>query len=241
MARRWLIAALIAGAAPPVLAQADTTLLPEGSVDLTVGAVAGNAPLRAGSRQRASYLIPQFSAEWSNGVFVEGLALGIHMSSDPLLRYGPLLALDLGAQRADGSRTSLRPVLGAFVNYTPLHNLLLHAHAFAPAGRNGSGVLLDVKAATQTSLAPHHTLAAGVGASVVDGAFMQSDFGTAQYHPSGGLRDVYAEARWQWQMSRKYTLATGVRASRLLGGAGSSPRTAQRTGIASSLTLQYSY
>lgn len=236
-----LLAAQLAGATLPALAQANTTLLPEGSVDVTIGALAGMAPLRAGSKQRVSYVVPQFSAEWSNGVFAQGLALGMHMSSDPMLRYGPLIALDLGAQRADGSRTSLRPVFGAFVNYTPLHNVMLHAHAFAPASRDGAGVLLDIKAGTRTALAPHHTLAAGVGASIADSALMQSDFGTAQYHPSGGLRDMYMETRWQWQMSRKYTLSTGVRASRLLGGAGASPRTAQRTGIASSLTLQYSY
>jgi outer membrane scaffolding protein for murein synthesis (MipA/OmpV family) len=241
MAKHYLLAALLSSAMHAALAQQDMTLLPDGSVDVAVGAVAGNAPARAGSKQRTSYLVPQFSAEWSNGVFVEGLALGMHMSADPLLRYGPLIALDLGAQRADGGRSGLRPVLGAFINYTLLHGLLLHAHAFAPAGREGSGVLLDMKASTQTALAPHHFLAAGVGASIADGAYMQSDFGTARYRPSGGLRDMYAEARWQWQVSRKYTLSAGVRASRLLGGAAASPRTEQPTGIATSLALQYGY
>jgi outer membrane scaffolding protein for murein synthesis (MipA/OmpV family) len=241
MAKHYLLAALLSSAMHAALAQQDMTLLPDGSVDVAVGAVAGNAPARAGSKQRTSYLVPQFSAEWSNGVFVEGLALGMHMSADPLLRYGPLIALDLGAQRAGGGRSGLRPVLGAFINYTLLHGLLLHAHAFAPAGREASGVLLDMKASTQTALASHHSLAAGVGASVADGAYMQSDFGTARYRPSGGLRDMYAETRWQWQVSRKYTLSAGVRASRLLGGAAASPRTEQRTGIATSLALQYGY
>jgi outer membrane scaffolding protein for murein synthesis (MipA/OmpV family) len=52
---------------------------------------------------------------------------------------------------------------------------------------------------------------------------------------------MYTQLRWHWQVSRKYTLSAAVEATRLVGDAGASPRTSQRTGIGNSLTLQYSY
>ena len=148
----------------------------------------GTSPSRYGSAERSTYLMPQFSVEWSNGIFVEGLVLGMHMSDQPLLRYGPLLAVDFGTQLADGSKGKLRPVAGGFVNYVPMHELSLHAHVFAPIGDPGR-ILLNARAGTRTTLAPRHLLFAGVGANVLGGGAMQADFGTASHHASGGVRD----------------------------------------------------
>lgn len=241
MGKRIVIAALLALAVPPALAQSEDSLMPEGSKDIWIGAVLGTAPSRPGSALRSTYLVPQFSVEWSNGVFLEGLELGVKMSRDPLLQYGPVVSLSLGARRTDGSSAGVRPVLGGFVNYQPVQELLLHAHAYTPAGRDGKGVLLNLRAVTHRWVVPHHMLGVAVGVNLVDSAGMQSDFGTARYRPAGGVRDVYAEGRWHWQFSRKYSLAAAVHASRLLGDAGTSPRTSQRTGIGNSLTIQYSY
>lgn len=231
----------LAIASPPAQAQPDESLIPEGSKDVWLGAAMGSAPSRPGSALRSTFLVPQFSVEWSNGVFLEGLELGMQMSRDPLLQYGPVVSLNLGARRPDGSNAGVRPVLGGFVNYQPVQELHLHAHAYAPAGRDGKGILLNLRAATHAWVVPHHMLGVALGVNLVDGAGMQSDFGTARYRPAGGVRDVYAEGRWHWQFSRKYTLSATVHASRLLGDAGASPRTSQRTGIGNSLTVKYSY
>ncbi|UMR30449.1 MipA/OmpV family protein [Massilia sp. MB5] len=239
---KQLIAAIALGVAgTSAWAQSSASLLPEGSKDVTVAAIIGNAPDAPGSARRSSYLLPQFSVEWDNGVFLDGLSLGMKMSSEPLLQYGPLISLDLGGHRNDGSKTRLRPVFGAFVNYQPLHELSLHAHTYAPASSEGSGVLLNLQAGTQFMLAPHHFLALGAGVNLADRAYMQSDFGTARYQPGGGLHNTYAYGRWSWELNRKFTLVTSVQVSRLQGDAAASPRTAQRTGVTNSLMLRYSY
>lgn len=240
MAMRLAAAGVLALAMAPALAQSDLSLMPEGSKEVTLGATLGNSPSRYGSAGRSTYLVPQFSVEWSNGIFVEGLVLGMHMSDQPLLRYGPLLALDFGTQLPDGSKGKLRPVAGGFVNYVPVQELSLHAHLFAPIGAPGR-VLLNARAGTHTTLAPRHQLFVGVGANLLGGAAMQADFGTARYRPSGGVRDVYADLRWQWQFSPKYTLTGAMQASRLLGDAAASPRTSERNGTTTAVTLKYSY
>ncbi|CAN7198623.1 MipA/OmpV family protein [Pseudoduganella sp. LjRoot289] len=238
-----LLAMSLAMATPQAWAwaQSEESLIPEGSTDVWIGATLGSAPSRPGSALRSTYLVPQFSVEWSNGVFLQGLELGMKMSRDPLLQYGPVASLNLGGRRSDGSSAGARPVFGGFVNYQPVQELLLHAHAYAPAGRDGKGALLNLRAATHTWVVPHHMLGVAAGVNLADGAGMQSDFGTARYRPAGGIRDVFAEGRWHWQFSRKYTLTAALHGSCLLGDAGASPRTSQRTGIASSLTVQYSY
>ncbi|WP_162249905.1 MipA/OmpV family protein [Massilia sp. Root351] len=240
MASKFVAASSLAVALAPALAQSDLSLLPEGSKELTLGATLGSSPSRYGSAARSTYLLPQFSVEWSNGIFVEGLVLGMHMSDAPLLRYGPLLALDFGTQLADGSTGKFRPVAGGFINYVPVQELSLHAHVFTPLGDAGR-VRLNARAGTQATLAPRHQLFAGVGANLLGGGAMQADFGTANYRPSGGVRDVYADLRWQWQFSAKYTLISAVQASRLLGDAAASPRTSERTGVTTSVTLRYGY
>lgn len=240
MLLRCLFAAACAAAAPPALAQSDGSLLPEGSKEVRVGALLGSAPDKPGGAGRSVFLVPQFAAEWSNGVFLEGLALGKQLSSDPMLGYGPLLALDLGGQRADGSR-AMRPLLGAFVRYLPMHELALHAQIVVPAAKNASGCLFDFRASTPLELGPRQWLEFGAGFKLADSRYLQADFGTAQFRPSAGLRDVFADVRWGWQISPKVTLTASLRATRLQGDAAASPRTRQRTGVANALGFSYSY
>lgn len=225
----------------PAWAQFGDGLMPEDSVELTVSAALGSGPARPGSAARSAFLLPQIYAEWSNGVFIDGLAAGIKLSPDPLLQYGPMVSLNLGVQRTDGSRGGVRPVFGAFVNVTPFNELTLHAHAVAPAGRDGHGVLLNLNAGTHAMPAPRHVLSGGIGVNLADAGYMRSEFGAGQHRPSGGVRDVFATARWQWQMSRKFTLTAALQVSVLQGGAAASPRTAQRTGVTNWLALGYSY
>ncbi|WP_028104996.1 MipA/OmpV family protein [Pseudoduganella violaceinigra] len=224
----------------PAHAQSNASLLPDGATDVRMGAVLGTAPSAPGSARRSAFLVPQFSAEWSNGVFVEGLAVGKQMSSDPMLGYGPVLAVNLGAQRADGSSV-IRPVTGVFVQYQPLRELALHAQVSIPLLRDTGGALFNFRASTQFVPAAHHWLEFGTGFNAADRRYQQTDFRTAQFQPSGGLRDVFADVQWGWQVSRKITLTASVRAARLQGDAAASPRTRQRTGVANALGFSYSY
>lgn len=232
--------AMIAVAPIPALAQSDLSLMPEGSKEIWIGAAMGSSPKRYGSAERSTYLVPQFAVEWSNGVFVDGLVLGMQMSEQPLLRYGPLLTVDRGTHLSDGSKGKLRPSAGGFIHYVPIQELSLHAHVFTPIGDPGR-VLLNARLGANTTLAPRHLLLAGVGANLLGRGAMQADFGTASHQASGGVRDVYADLRWHWQFNPKYTLTSTVRASRLLGDAATSPRTSERTGITTAVTLMYSY
>ncbi|GAB2868962.1 hypothetical protein GCM10027277_42580 [Pseudoduganella ginsengisoli] len=227
--------------ASPVCAQAEASLLPEGSVDVAVAAVAGIVPAAPGSAARKAFLLPQFYAEWSNGMFIDGFAAGIQLSRDPQWKFGPMVALDLGAQRTDGSHRGMRPVFGAFADYMPMRELNLHAHAVAPAGRDGNGMLVNLRAGTPVLQGAHAVLAIGLGANLADAGYTQSVFGTARYQASGGVRDVFADAHWTWQMSRKTTLKASLQSSVLQGDAAASPRTAQRTGTAALVALRYGF
>jgi outer membrane scaffolding protein for murein synthesis (MipA/OmpV family) len=221
-------------------AQANDGLMPEGSVDAVVSVLVGSRPLDPGSAARTAFVLPQFFVEWSNGVFIDGLAAGVKLSDDPLLQYGPLVALGM-APRTDGAGSRMRPAFGAFVDYTPLHQLRLHAHVVAPATRHGRGGMLTMHAGTHTQPAPHHVLAASVGVNLADAGYLQSEFGAAGHQLSGGVRDVFAGVRWHWEMSRKVKLTASVQASVLQGSAAASPRTVQRTGVTSWLALGYHF
>lgn len=240
MLLRCLVSCTFALALPPALAQSDAGLMPEGSSEMRIGAALGTAPRAPGSTERSAFLVPQFSAQWSNGIFVNGLAVGKQLSSDPTLGYGPVLALNMGVQRADGSRV-VRPVLGAFVDYTPMHELKLHAQLVVPALRDAGGHLLHVRASTQFDLASHHWLQFGAGFNLADRRYLQPDFGSAHFQPSGGVKDVFADLEWGWQFSRKFTLWASLRTSRLQGDAAASPRTRQRTGCANALGIAYTF
>jgi len=224
----------------PALAQSDVSLLPEGSSEMQVGAVLVSGPRAPGSAGRSTVLLPQFSAEWSNGVFLDGLLLGKQMSSDPRLQYGPLLAFNLAAQHGDNGRT-LRPVLGAFIRYRPVGELRLQGHVIAPASDAGNGVLMQFSAGTAVTLASHQWLNFSLGIEAADSAYMQSDFGTARFHPSGGLRTLFASVHWDWELSPKVRMALALHASRLQGDAAASPRTERRNGVANSLSFRYSF
>lgn len=240
MARRILLTMMLAATLRPAQAQSDASLMPEGSSDMHVGAMLANVPTAPGSERRSTILLPQLSAEWSNGFFLDGLVLGKQLSSSPVLKYGPLLALDLAAQHGE-SGSALRPVVGAFVRYSPVRELRLQATMLAPASRSGNGVLLRVSAGSGIALRPHQWMGFGIGISVADSAYMRSDFGTAHFRPSGGLRDLFAEAHWDWEITPKVKVVAGLYASQLQGDAAASPRTRQRVGMADSLAFSYSF
>lgn len=74
--------------------------MPDGSDDMYAGLGVLSAPRYTGADQRRVRLLPVLQGQWSSGVFVSGMSAGMHLSTRPLLEYGPLISLHPG--RDDG-------------------------------------------------------------------------------------------------------------------------------------------
>lgn len=233
MAPRYLAAVLAclgAGAAC-----ASPFLMPEGTRELRAGMVLGSHPEDEGSRERSNFVSPYFDARWSNGVFLHGLSLGMHLSQTPGLRYGPLLAFGRERTAAPGNDTRLMPLFGAFMNYQLLHNLHVVTNGYRMAGSRG-GTQASLLLATHFSMAPHHSLALAAGLRLADQRFLQTHLGTGP-DASAGVKDSGIEGRWQWELTPKYTASATVEARRLHGDAATGALVSRRTSVGYSLML----
>ena len=238
---------------PHAAAQSSTTSMPEGTTDVAVSVLLGSIPKAEGNTRRTLILVPNFWVQWSNGVFLEGLNLGMQLSSDPLLQYGPLLSLGLGSTRADmtGERPKKRLVPGAFVRFYPIYNVRIESTLENGSSPDGSGVLLETRISYRLNIAARQSVALAAGVSVGSGDYMQSTFGISReqaartglavHEASGGIKSVFAGARWNWQFSRKYTLGTSVTFSQLRGSAAASPITSNPSGVSYLTSLTYQF
>ncbi len=234
-------------------AQSSSTLMPEGSTDIAVGVLLGSAPKAEGNARRNTFLVPNFWVQWSNGIFLEGLNLGMYLSDDPHLQYGPLLSLSLGSTRADmtGERAKKRFVPGAFMRYQPLYNLTLESTFEYGSAPDGAGFLLDTRLVYGMNIASHHSVSLAASLTLGSSAYMQSAFGVTPqqaaqsgltpFDAAGGIKSVSAGARWRWQVSRKYTLGTGISFTRLHGSAVASPITSTPDGVSYTTSLTYRF
>lgn len=112
MTKPFLI--VFCAACSPAWAQTPATNpMPDGSRDMYVGLGVQSAPRWDGAAQRKVAALPVLQVQWSNGLFVSGLSAGLHLSTDPTVEYGPLLAVQPGrdetgnGRAADGVGTSL--------------------------------------------------------------------------------------------------------------------------------------
>lgn len=245
--------AAIAATAVPVLAQSDTTFMPEGSKDIYLSATAALVQRAEGSNKMRLIVLPGASVEWSNGVFLEPGALGMQLSSDGNLRYGPLLGYGVKNQRSDdiarGTRLDLQA--GAFVSEQVLYNLRVQGRLMYGGSDDNRGVQLNVGTTFSTPLTQHQAVSLSVGANFSDRAYMQSYFGiTAQqarlgrrpeYQAGGGLKNVYLSGGWSVELSHKYSLFSGVNVSRLGDVPAASPLTASKRGYSVYTSLSYHY
>lgn len=85
--------------------------MPDGSRDMYVGLGVAATPRYEGARERTVRLLPVIQVEWSNGVFISGMSAGMHLSNNPSLEFGPLLALK--SRRSESGEG--RSLLGANV------------------------------------------------------------------------------------------------------------------------------
>lgn len=94
---KTLLALFLAGACGAVSAQTPATNpMPDGSFDSYVGLGVVSAAAYPGAADRQVKLRPLLQFETSGGLFVSGMSAGLHLSQQPGLEFGPLLALDPG-------------------------------------------------------------------------------------------------------------------------------------------------
>ena len=89
-----LFALALAGACSAAAAQTPANNpMPDGSRDMYVGLGVVTAPVYEGSGQRRVRALPVLQASFSNGLFISGMSAGIHLSNQPSVEFGPLLAI----------------------------------------------------------------------------------------------------------------------------------------------------
>ena len=166
-----LFALVLAVSGSAASAQTPTTNpMPDGSRDMYVGLGAVSAPRYEGAESRKVRALPLLQVQWSNGIFVSGMSAGMHLSANPVVEYGPLLAIHprrtesgTGAavgevdvfntllpstERAAGGGNPLvgmdeikaRPEAGAFFNYYLSPQWRLTSSVLAGAGNERNGV-----------------------------------------------------------------------------------------------------
>ena len=240
MKSRFLL--LLAFATPAAFAQT-TSMMPEGSHDIYVGALATIGPRTEGSKEQWAMVVPNFSVRWSNGVFVQGLQAGIDLSSTPTFQYGPTLALGYRAPRADAPGSSgnwgLDP--GAFISYSLAHNIGLSSSLNYGQGADGRCLLLHLGANYSLPLSAHQGLQLSTGVNVADHAYMRSYFSTRNYDASAGVKNAFLGAGWHVELNNKYRWFTGVTVTRLADKAALSPIVEERNGVRVSTGLSYHF
>lgn len=216
-------------------ANASPFYMPEETRELAIGVGLGNREEDEGSGMRSTYLQPYLEAKWSNGVFLQGLWLGRQFSNTPGLQYGPMITLARERSAPPGRDARLMPVFGAFASYQLLHNLSFAAHAYRMAGSRG-GAAMNLQLVGHRSLAAHHALVLAAGVRLADRRYLQAHLGAGQ-DTRAGVKDLHAEARWDWELDPKYTASVGFDLTRLQGDAARGTLVTRRTGIGYSLML----
>lgn len=244
---------LLGAFASPVFAQSDTTFMPEGSKDITLSAAAALVQRSEGSSKMRAIVLPSVSVQWSNGIFLAPGGVGMKLSDDPNLQYGPLLDYGVKNQRSDevdqSTRLSLQP--GAFVSYQLLNNLNLHSALKYGGSDDHRGVQFDIGSSFSTPVAQHRAITLALGATFVDRAYMQSYFGVTPaqsrvgrrpvYDAGGGLKNVYVSGGWSVELTHKYSLYSGVNLSWLGNTPAASPLTNSNRGLSVFSVLSYHY
>lgn len=65
--------------------------MPDGSRDMYAGLGVQAAPRYDGSERHKTSAVPVLQVQWSNGIFISGASVGMHLTSEPSFEVGPLL------------------------------------------------------------------------------------------------------------------------------------------------------
>jgi outer membrane protein len=239
--------------ASPAFAQSPTTQMPEGTSEIKLSMIAALVPVAEGRETVRAIVLPSASVLWSNGIFLAPGEVGMQLSEDPSLRYGPLLEYGSKARRADDPQDKARFGVegGAFLRYRLAHNIGFSSVLLYGGGNDSKGVRLNLGASYAVPLTSHQTVVLGVGATIADSHYMQSYFGVnaAQaarghrplYSAGAGVKDVSVALSWDVELNNKFSVNSGIRAARLGRNASNSPlvQSRQNEALWTSLTYQF--
>ncbi|MCK9684423.1 MipA/OmpV family protein [Scleromatobacter humisilvae] len=249
---RVLVAAAIALAC--CAARADSSFnMPEGSHDISFAATAVDAPRSEGGERREVALLPSLSGRWSNGIVASPGQVLWDVSDDPVFDYGPLLTYGLRPLRTDDPSDKIRLDIegGVFATFLFDQHVRFNSELTYGGGADRSGVRLVANANFSMKLGAHGFLTLSPGFEAVNASYMKSSFGItpaqsgsdhlAPYVTHPGLKNVFFNIAAGTQLSNKWSLASGVNTSVLLGSAAHTPLTQRRTDETIFLQLGYHY
>lgn len=230
--------------------QSATTQMPDGTTDVDLSVIAAIVPRAEGQTASRFIVLPSVSAQWSNGVYAAPGEVGMRLSHNPRWNVGPLLTYGAKPERADGSGSHNRwgVETGGFVSYRLAHNLQLSSQLLYGGGNDNRGVRFTANASYGFELSAHQSLGFSAGFTAANASYMDSYFGVAPvqgnhhrpgYQAGSGLKNVFATVHWNVELSTKYSVATGLSASRLAKSASDSPLVASPNN--SSLFTQLTY
>lgn len=227
--------------------------MPDGSQDLSFAMTAFDAPRSEGGKRRQVAALPSFTGRWSNGIFAALGEVGLDLSDDPVLDWGPLLSYDLRQRRTDdvSDKGGLDIEGGGFVHYLWANNINFNTALLYGGGARRSGIKVVGDVDISLRLGPHAALTLSPGLEFVNASYMKSSFGITPaqaavdglhpYATHAGMKNVFVNVGVNWQLANKWTLASGLNTSRLVGSAGHSPLTTQRLTTTEYLQLSYHY
>jgi outer membrane scaffolding protein for murein synthesis (MipA/OmpV family) len=232
--------------------QSATTYMPEGTTDVDVGVAAALVPRAEGRGAERFVVVPIISAQWSNGVFAAPGEVGMHLSRHPRWDFGPLLSYGTRPQRADDKNSGggWGAEAGGFLTYQVAHGLALSSRLLYGGGADRHGVRLTASANAGFELSSHQDVGFGLGFTAVNASYMDSYFGVArsrsqpglpEYRAGAGMKNLFARARWNVELSSRYAVSTGVTVSRLAGAAADSPLVASPHNASLYTALSYHF
>ena len=235
-------------------ARADNNMgMPDGSQDVSFAMTAFDTPRSEGGKRRQVAALPSFTGRWSNGIFAALGEVGMDLSEDPVLDWGPLFSYDLRQRRNDdpSDKTGLDIEGGAFVHYMWASTINFNSAVLYGGGAKRSGIKLVSDIDFSMRLGPHAALTLSPGVEFVNASYMKSSFGITPvqaandglgpYVAHPGLKNLFLNADVHWQLSNKWTMDSGLNTTRLMGSAGHSPLTEQRTNLTEYVQLSYHY
>jgi outer membrane scaffolding protein for murein synthesis (MipA/OmpV family) len=213
--------------------QSATTQMPDGTTDIDLSQIAAIVPRAEGQPASRFIVLPTVSAQWSNGIYAAPGEVGMRLSRNPRWNVGPLLTYGTKPERADGRGSHNRwgVETGGFVSYRLAHNLQLSSQLLYGGGNDNRGVRVTAHASYGIELSAHQSFGFRAGFTAANASYMDSYFGVPparpglppRYQAGGGLKNVFATASWNVELSTKYSVTTGLSVSRLAKSASDSP------------------
>jgi outer membrane scaffolding protein for murein synthesis (MipA/OmpV family) len=238
-------------------AQTATHILPDGSSDMYVGFSRVDSPVYEGSNTQWTLDWLTFQALWSNGIFVSNNEIGMHLSDEPGIEYGPLIAVGGAKPRTDAPQTESlgsvyqSPSIGGFFNYNLTNNLLLTTSLLYGTGRYHGSLIANIDAKTGWHINAHNALYGFAGVTWANAKYTEIQYGITPeqasisdypvYTPSAGLQDVHAGLNWNWDLSSKWMLVSRFSETHLMGSAVDSPLVEKQNNVTVSTGLVYRF